>query len=490
MLYVDILHNLTNIAVTDIVPVDPPVAYPAIPAVISLDQFRFAQSSPHGGMFWGEYGNLVMALDLFPRIADIGGALGPDVAWWPPPQFLEQVTVGWVDKSGALWQAPQLFTAWLETWSAAGAVYSLRPTDLYDETVTDYHYTGTVVEVFTSAASTLGLTLNATTARAVPPPIDWVATGTNRILDNLDQMAKWSAHACWIDGSTLWLADTQVDSASGVHVLTMGDVIGAEYLQPPPYRKFSAPFDPPRINRVRLKMLERQGGTTGGAAVAAVKVPPSNGGGLEVPTTIQASNSRSGYPVSNLVDGNAATMWIGDSTPSVTVTAIVSSRQIVEYALTASTNVTATPARWQLYAYNEWTFTYDYVALVESGDWTAGEVRRFQVPDQINWQVEADNSYTSLSATYRLGDTYTVQPACNPSWSYINSALAYIKTEMTRKRCRYSLPIQGINPRARVSLTDNYTTPGRNVVSWARVDALVYDFAAGTMVVEGGGGWV
>ena len=488
MLHVSILSGLTTLAVTDRIPAaGSPV--PVIPAVLSLGEFRFAQSSPHGGWIRGEYGSITLLPEVFSHIGR-----HRDPAMWPPPQRLEQILIGWYpDDGSAYWAIPGAFIGWLESWDASGITYQLREADDYGATVTDKHYRGlTLAGVFSAAATTLGLTLNTTWARSPSPAVDWVATGTNRILDNLDTLARFFTHAFFIDSATLYLIDTLADAVAADIFETRGSsataesLIAAEYFQPEPVRRFIAPFNPRTIRRVRLEILETQvDGTQAG--VSGMRVSRSVGGALGV-APISASATNPAYPVSNLGDNNATTAWVSPaaSVPGVTLTAVVTGSSIKEYELTAWTATDPMPTRWNLIAYNEWTGVYEYISTVESDDWSATEARRFSVPDPINWQVVREKTYYP---SLHLGEEMTISPTGHYEHSIITTALVNIDTDVSRKRCRYAMPIRKILPRQNVGLKDATSVEGRTIMSWIRVDTITYDFVAGQMVVEGGGNW-
>lgn len=480
MLYVSLYHGANSIAVTNRV-----AAWwsetAVLPYVVDLSELRIAQSARSGGWYRGEYGTITLLPNTFSETAvDF-----PD--WWPPPTVIEQVSIAWYPGDGVTpFVIPVVLTGWLESWDTSGVTYSLRRSDDYEETVIDRWYDGTLANAFSEVCTALGLTANYGWARSPSPDVDYRAMGETSVLENLTAMCAFFSHRFYISGSTAYLIDSMADAVDNA-VLTSADIRSVEYLQPAPVKRVVGAYSPPYVKRIKLEFQERQDAGTS-VVLAEFDVAKYYGGALINADALIVSAYQSGYPSTNLWDDNNATVWISgaDTVPGVTLTAQVVYGQICEYAMTAYTSdPDYSPVRWSLYGYNGWTGEYEYIGNVESLDWTAGEQRRFSVPDPITWQIQVENTYGSNS----LGDEYEVNPVCHTNHTLITEALEDVVEEITRPRCRYTLPIQEIIPSQKVTLMDTTTVSGEVITSWIRVESLTYDFNQGIVTVEGGGEW-
>lgn len=484
MLQVEIVHGVSDLLLTDRIPSDGGPRS-MIPAIVSLSELRIAPSAMHGGMISSEYGTVTILPSLFAHAAI------EDNTWWPPPRVLRQITLAWWPEDGsAVVNLPAGTVGWLESWDSSGVTYSLHHgDDLYNTIVKNQRYTGALTTVFNSACAVWGLSLVTTWARSPSPTVDWVAQGDNRIIDNLDALARFYSHAFFIEDSLLYLVDmTAANAITTAAALTSADIKSVQYSQSQPILNFAADFNPPYVKSLRLKFLATNAGSSQ-VQVVRFWVAKSVGANMARASSVSATASNPSYPVANLTDSDEATYWLSgfSAVPGVTLTATNSTGQIAEYAIGAGeATLDYAPTQWELWGYNEWSSGYEYIQDVQSIGWALGDLRKFAVPDGISWPLKRDNPYETA---YRIGETMVVSPSCHTVYGNIFSALASISTVMNIKRCRITLPIRGIKPRQTVTLTDTTTAAGKTITATLRVDSITYNFDAGEMTIEGGGNW-
>lgn len=483
MLAVLLTHRFTQIYVTNAIPAaGSPV--PVRPAVIDLSEFAFAMSSPHGGRLSCEYGTLTLRPSFFSEMA------ATDSAWWPPPALFDQIEVSWYPDDGSTpWTAPEALIGWLESWDSTSVVYSLRPRTIYGATTMDHHYQGTLVQMFTAAAATLGMLLNTGMARSPSPDVDWLAEGEQEIFDNLDALCRYTSHWYHVRDATIYLVDLLATKPS-----TSGygpaDFASIAYLQPQPLKRLTAPWQPLYIRALYLEITD-VGNAYGKAIIVEMDVALSVNGPLINPGTLAASISDPGHPASHAMDDSLATYWSsGDgAVPGVGFSVAIGDGNLVEYAITAGYDVPDyAPTGWRLYGYNVWGSRYEYLGEVEAVDWQDGLVRRFRVPTPT-WQVTRDVVNSTSLHDHSIGGELAVAP-CHSDYYYIANALQVIESVVTRPRTRVVLPIRAeLQLGFSVLYNDPTIVAGRSVESWLRIDSITYDFTSSTMVIEGYGGW-
>ena len=461
-----------------------------LPRVVSLDEVRFGSDSPHGGYVRLTYGSLTLTHEVFTgRVGD-----------WPPPRRLPI----------AVWYttAPQhtkLFegAAQLDRITATGVTYSLRPYDEFTVEAEDVEYKDTLVNIFSDACTTMGLTLDATGARASSPAISYVAKGKQLLINSLHHMASWACHRFWIEDATLYLSDLFVARGTAINLLS-GDVADVQYSWNQPYRVYSADYVQPYVRNLMLSIQSVDGGTDH-VLLAEAKFGRAQGGTLGAPAATVVSSSDPLYPVANLTDGNTATAWANNKTTNpvggtaqVNIQIAVATGTIGEYALTARNATTPlAPARWDMYGNNVHTNVYQPMGSVESTGWGALEERRFPVPTDANWPVEVPGSYY-------YGDVFKVSPSCHRVYSTIWGSLRLIRSAVERPIITLTLPIPSVNgvdalstpPELgqRINLRDTSLWDAETelpvTVSWMHVDGIGYDFTNHTCQVYGSGGIV
>lgn len=468
MLIVAVHFGPHTAELTDRIPIG--VSTAAYPAIISLREFRFSQAEKYGGYVSVQYGSMELAPNAFT-------ATNPELSSWPPPETLDQVTIQWIPDDGSSpFYLPSNFVAQLESASAGKLVYQLRPAITYDNTVLDQHYTGTVVNCFAAACATLGLTLNYLWAAYPSPSVDWVATGDNLLIDNLSNLAKFYNHRFFIDGSTLYLIGDQIPAIADINI-TSSDAQSIEYSWGNRCREITTDYIVSSVNDITIDVVET-GAMGTYAVISELQIAKSAGGIMAFPSAVAAPVYDPSNPPWHMIDGNVGTLFSGPN-PGSLISFAVSTGGICEYAITAHATLYAnTPTKWKLSAKNPATGISSHVAVVSSEDWTAGEVRKFQVPDAI--------TMTAAYANPDGGDGIMhIAPSCHTVYSDMVSALHHIATELLADNARIIMPIRQIKPGQQLNLDDTTTVAGETIRFEMLARDITYDFTKGLVVVEG-----
>ncbi|MDY0322315.1 MAG: hypothetical protein RBR23_11345 [Arcobacteraceae bacterium] len=438
-------------------------------AVVSLGQLRIATRQPWGGWAEPEYGDLVLLPSVF------------SAAWPPPRTCAVSVWLGQAGETGAR----LLFTgtAYLAEIGREAVVYALYGPE-YATEVEDATYTGTLASVFAAACATLGLTLNATYGRTTSPAVLYAATGKERLIDRLSDLAAFFSHRFYIEGTTLYLVDCLRDNGA-ILGLTEFDVLPGAYTASPPCKRFVADYPLPPPRNIQLVFDESTGA---GTAVYLAEVKLNRNGNMDAwlsPTTLSASSSHASYPIANARDNNAATFWSsGGGVPGAFVQAVYGTSPLFGYSLQAHPSVVAdnAPTSWAVYGLCANRSEYKLMGQGTAANWAAGEIKEFELPKEVNAPIE-------LAGSHPFGDEVPVAPACHTTYAQILAALGNIKTIMERTRVQLRLPLDVATlPRIgqKLTLTDESLAATTSV--WARVSAITYDFDTWTCVVEGEGG--
>ena len=439
-------------------------------AVVSLGQLRIATRQPWGGWAEPEYGDLVLLPSVFS-------------ADWPPPRTCA-VSV-WLGQAGET-GARLLFTgtAYLAEIGREAVVYALYGPE-YATEVEDATYTGTLASVFAAACATLGLTLNATYGRTTSPAVLYAATGKERLIDRLSDLAAFFSHRFYIEGTTLYLVDCLRDNGA-ILGLTEFDVLPGAYTASPPCKRFVADYPLPPPTKVKLAFNETSGDNHG-CQLAELRL--NHNGDMDTsvtPATLTASASHASYPINNARDGNAGSHWYsGDGkVPGVSVEASYGAAKLFGYLFQAhNTSVTNhAPVAWDVYGWCANRSQYKLMGQGSAANWAVSEIKKFELPKEVNAPIE-------LAGSHPFGDEVPVAPACHTTYAQILAALGNIKTIMERTRVQLRLPLDVATlPRIgqKLTLTDESLAATTSV--WARVSAITYDFDTWTCVVEGEGG--
>jgi len=131
-------------------------------------------------------------------------------------------------------------TAHLSNIERDGVTYVIYATE-YEDKVTDIAYSGTLESIFTTACTTLGLTLDATNARVVSPAVSYTATGEKVLIDNLSDMARFFSHLFYIEDSILYLIDMLTETS--VVEITEFDIAPSGYTYDKPVSIFKTGSD-------------------------------------------------------------------------------------------------------------------------------------------------------------------------------------------------------------------------------------------------------
>lgn len=461
--------------------------------LISIDEIRQSTRWPWGGWARVEYGTMVLAhqaLALWGTVAP-PRRIGVDIYYVP-------------DTWGATVECVQLLhgKGYLQTFGREAVSYALYQSAVgaWDEyEVEGGRYSGTLNSVFAAACAAMGLDYDNALIRTVSPPsVDYTIDGKRLLVDALDEIAAACSHRFIIENAvpTEVLRLIDVFGSNGNLALTMDDATTmVDYVANPPARRFAAAWPCSATRGVQLLMRERSDGTTDGImALAEVKVYASVGSAApltpNVATNVQTDIS---YPVSNLVDGNTTTDWrthpAGFPPPYYSTNGATlsiwrpSGQSVAEYQLTASNaGGQYAPGLWGLYGMEGNTGTYRYIQDIEARGWTAGEVRKFQVPQEWTWKLHVDGSDPE-------GSEVMVEPICTPSYGIILGMLGNIKATYEKMRVRMQMPMQTAAGVPKIGMRCTYTDTAiyGGITSWFKVASVVYDLNSQTMVVEGEG---
>lgn len=454
--------------------------------LVALDDLRFATPTLHGGRVQWEYGTFTIDLSVLQQVHAAGASTSN---WWPPPRSFEEVSVYWVDSAGTISPFPGVFTAWLSEAGRYGATYTLWKKDASDDTITDAFYADSLVNVFSSACTAMGLTLNSTYARRPSPTVYWTASGENKVLDNMDAMARFFGHRFWTSAGTLYLVDCLANFSTNL-TLQYYELAELIIFWPKPVSKYVADYSPMAIPRVLLTFQEDDN-AVGQICIAEVKIAKESGSALLAPTTVDV------YPDSgdgNLIDdGNTSTYWFsGASTVPGAAVNIAYSSGIGEYAIQArAATPTYAPKRWTVKGWCMDRANYFLMGEVTSSGWGSLEIRRFPVDRSVNWPVELQNPYDSgnpFADPYVAGDPYQVAPVCARWYTHIRSALTIVQNIRERPTIRITLPIRPVLPGQYIFIDNVPLTSGGLVDCGLRVDSVSFNALDGTVTVEGQGG--
>lgn len=131
---------------------------------------------------------------------------------WPAPTSFD-ISIKYTESNEA--SAITLFEG---AASSSGLDRESNSYELYGEDI-DYTLTGavlndTLVNIFSSGASLLGLTLNSSAARSPSPAVLYTASGQQQVLGILNDVAKFFTHCFYINGGVLYLVDMLQDNGS------------------------------------------------------------------------------------------------------------------------------------------------------------------------------------------------------------------------------------------------------------------------------------
>jgi len=438
--------------------------------VAGLSQLRVATREIYGGFAEPSFGEIDFLPSVFPS------------NWVPPMSIPIIVKLGVTGEA----DAETLFegTAYQKSIGRDSIKYDLYGPESYATTVVDGVYDGTLNAVFTTACSTLGLTLNTTYARATSPAVKYTATGEQKIIDNLSEIAAFFTHRFYIQSGTLYLIDCLLDNGS-VLALTEFDIFPSNYTTGNPYKKFQAKYTP-AISKYRFVFSDVQYPTdveVGVAEIAFMQVQDGTDETTNTGGTATAKDYYSPYIPVYAVDNDAGTFWLSGTNVSTLPWwqfDFNSPVKILEYTIQGlSAGGNNSPTAWKVQGWDADNSAFRTIKdEVSDPDWTAGEVRKFSLPIP-EWEV-------TVAGSYPFGDVLDVSPVCHTDLANIQTALANIKTVVERRRVELIKPLSGV-PKIgqKITLTDESLLVSTAV--WARVSSVVWDFDQEQCVVEGEG---
>ena len=449
-------------------------------AIISMDSVRIAQDKPWGGLARAEFGTITFRPDLF---------LAAD---WPPPVSCP-ISISYLGDAGTVW--PTLFatcTAHLVEASRTGIVYRLIPADPFEQTETDKLYKGTLVEVFTAAVANIpGAILVSGGARSPSPPVNYLASGTKPIIDNLSDIAAFHAHRVVVDAgiNTIYLFDTTANFTAGAIDETTYAEMAID--GPQAWGRYTAEYILRNANAYRLRPLTQNVPGWWSVAIASITVQHDTEDGMYAATAATSSfpDGAPGYEAVNVTDSNPATYWEVSFNPvdlDVWIEFGSGYVSITNYALQISAVWQGMPTSWELLVFDPNVSEYRSFGTVTIRDsWThVGDIKSFSVPEH-RFTVDLP------SALIPYGDEARISPVCAEKYGDILAALTYIKSTVERIRVRVVLPVADTLPRVGQYFTVGADSglPAETPV-WMRVDEILYNIDESTCQLSGYGGYL
>ena len=350
---------------------------------------------------------------------------------------------------------------------------------------TDGDYKGTLVEIFTTACTTLGYTLDSTYARSPSPAVDYQVESEAFLIDTLSTIAQFFTHRFHIVGTTLHLVDCFADHH--LEQLTEFDAFPGEAITTnPPYRKFTAKYTPD-IYFYRLNFTETQ--DTGNiVAVAEIQMKKAESEDDIATDTTKASASSvwPGTTAAMAVDNLDNTAWISNNEkPSWWRFDFTSPTPVDSYTVKARDNasyVAQTPVKWDVEAWDgvksEWRKVGETVET--DPDWEASTERSFSI-GEIVWDAIVETPYTFCY------DDNEVSPVCHKAYDNVHAALLDIVEIQRLRHIVLTVPIgTWVQYGGRIELATTALPVDSTV--WLRVSAITWDFDNEKCTLEGEGG--
>lgn len=192
--------------------------------IISLTPPQFSITYDHGGKFTGNFGSIGIAPDFF-----------SDNGIWPPDKIVE-LSLYFTESDEASRQTVYKGYGYINRLNRTEILYDLwGESEVEDEKIASGStYNDSLVNVFSSAATTLGLTLDSSLAdsSSSPPQIAYTLDKERSLLELLTEFAAFHSHFFYIAGSTLYLVDMLSDNGS--RTITEFDFFPSNYQYKPP----------------------------------------------------------------------------------------------------------------------------------------------------------------------------------------------------------------------------------------------------------------
>lgn len=165
--------------------------------VASMDSVKYSIKYPGGGYVEPTFGSISLLPSLFEGLTDY------------PVSCPVKISHTGDNEANAVLILEG--TAHLKDIERDHIKYDIYATE-YKDKVTDASYSGTLESVFSTACTTLGLTLDSTYARTTSPNVSYIAKGEKVLVDNLSDMARFFSHLFYIEGTTLYLIDMLLET--------------------------------------------------------------------------------------------------------------------------------------------------------------------------------------------------------------------------------------------------------------------------------------
>lgn len=435
--------------------------------VVSLASLRIATSKPYGGYAAPTFGDIELLPDLF------------DGHWPPPVTCAIKIMIGDTGEAGAF----TVFegTAYLQNINRDGISYQLHGNN-YTNEVTDYLYSGTLNAVFTTACSTLGLTLNTAYARATSPTVYWQTSGTTKLIDNLSAIAESFSHRFYIQAGTLYLVDTLLDNGTTL-ALTEFDVFPSSYTRPSPLKEVTAQYKGTPLY-VGIFISE----TSGGGVASAAEFKFYDEAGEDMSSVgADATSYTAGHQPGYAIDGNLSTRWASAAVPTPTAPQALWG-QPAKLGLAASYSIVAgltdylvqAPKAWVVKGFDSAANYWSEISTEkQTTAWGSNEERKFNIGDLI---------YTvRVAGSYPFGDSEEISSIASNVYATIVTCLTDIKTTLERPRVEIAIPLTASLPKIGQKITLVDESLFQSTTIWARVSAMVFDFDNDQCVIEGEG---
>lgn len=199
---------------------DIPLTYQWFSYIFSFSSFRLELDKKYGGYASPSYSDVEISPDAFEGI-------------WPPSGdalFKIMLTVG------SEVEASTIFTGYGTPVKIdrEGAVYEMTVPEYSDTVESDTLQSGTLLSLMTSYCSTLGLTIDSSSARSVSPSVDYTPVSDVQLIDLMSDMCAFFTHAFKIVDGILYLYDMILTGTE--EVITEFNMQPSEYGKANPVR--------------------------------------------------------------------------------------------------------------------------------------------------------------------------------------------------------------------------------------------------------------
>lgn len=194
----------------------------------TVDSVKRSTETEYGGFARWSFGGFSFVPTLFADATD-----------WPPPASFVMDYLKYTDTTEAAAFYLGDGVCKLKSIQRDSISYDFKPQEYTTTVAASTAYDDTLSALFTTACSTLSLTLDASATARGAAAIKYTTTADITML--IDQMSFWAsrkAHAFYIDNGTLYLVDLL--STNGTATLTEFDILPSGYDAEPGYSLFKA----------------------------------------------------------------------------------------------------------------------------------------------------------------------------------------------------------------------------------------------------------